>query len=606
MDPSAGESSGVESAQVEAMVRAYLARVARRYTPMGVALLAVLLVVILVPSKSPNPQSQATANGSALGGAGSGSGSGSGRSGQSGNAAGAGGGSGASSASGSSPGAAAGASSAGSGSGAGAGGSGAAGPAGPAPNTATGSASGLARSGVACGPGVKQVPWSTYAPPCVARFTGSNGGATSHGVTASTITVSFRIGNSTQDAAVYAAAGAAAPAPDPEYIADMNAYINLFNKDFELYGRKVVLKSFQGQGDYILEDQGQDQSQAQADAVTAKGLGAFADVTFQLKGSDPYWTGLAQQGVIAMGPLGFPQSYYQRYAPYWWSFSPSGTQGADLLGNAICQRAANLPAVYAGDALYQKENRKFGLITPENPEYTEVANEIKAQLSSCGVGITKQVSYAIDVTSYESEAASIDAQMKTAGVTTVICFCDPIVPIFLSNSADSENYFPEWFEPNYLDPQGRLEDQKEWAHAFSDGGQYPDQAHNEAYQAFKRATNGGTPAELYYDEAYFTLLQFFIGLQAAGPDLTPASFQKGMDALPATPNGMDGSWAFGPGMFTPPATVRLGWWSPTDVSQRDGKTGSWQSCSGGQWFPISPSQRSQWGPPHTQLNCFGH
>lgn len=579
------------------MVRAYLGRVARRYTPMGVALLAVLLVVILVPSKSGGPQSAGNSTGSVQ--AGSGASGASGAAGGSPQSSGAvtpaGGGAGASSSVAGNP-----------AGGQAGGGTGPVAAASPAPNTGTGSASGVARSGVTCGPGVKQVTWSVYAPPCVAKFSGSNGGATSHGVTANTITVSFRVGNSTQDAAVYAAAGAAAPAPDPQYIADMNAYINLFNKDFELYGRKVVLKSFQGQGDYILEDEGQDQSQAQADAVTAKGLGAFADLTFQLKGSNPYWTGLAQQGVMAMGPLGFPQSYYQRYAPYWWAFSPSGTQGADLLGNAICQRAANLPAVYSGDALYQKENRKFGLITPENPEYIEVANQIKSQLSGCGVGITKQVSYAINVTSYESEAASIVAQMKTAGVTTVICFCDPIVPIFLSNSADSENYFPEWFEPNYLDPQGRLEDQKEWSHAFSDGGQYPDQAHSEAYQAFKLASNGKTPAELYYDEAYFTLLQFFIGLQAAGPDLTPANFEKGMDSLPATPNGMDGSWAFGPNIFTPPATVRLGWWSPTAVSGRDGKAGSWQSCAGGQWFPISPSQRSQWGTPHTQLNCFGH
>ena len=598
MEPSAGEPNGLESAQVEAMVRAYLGRVARRYTPLGVALLAVLLVVILVPSKSVNPQAVSTGAGSvATGSGGSGTSAGGGST-----------GSGAGAPTGAPTGSGGGSTSVGSAANSTPGGTGAGPVAGasPAPNTGTGSASGLARSGVTCGPGVKQVTWTAYAPPCVAKFTGNNGGATSHGVTASTITISFRVGNSTQDAAVYAAAGAAAPAPDPQYIADMNTYINLFNKDFELYGRKVVLKSFQGQGDYILEDEGQDQSQAQADAVSAKGLGAFADLTFQLKGSNPYWTGLAQQGVIAMGPLGFPQSYYQRYAPYWWSFTPSGTQGADLLGNAICQRAANLPAAYAGDALYQKENRKFGLITPENPEYTEVANQIKAQLSGCGVPIAKQVSYAIDVTSYESEAASIVAQMKTAGVTTVICFCDPIVPIFLSNSADSENYFPEWFEPNYLDPQGRLEDQKEWSHAFSDGGQYPDQAHNEAYQAYKRASNGGTPSELYYDEAYFTLLQFFIGLQAAGPDLTPANFQKGMDSLPATPTGMDGSWQFGPNIFNPQATVRLGWWSPTDVSARDGKAGSWQSCSGGQWFPIAPSQRSQWGAAHTQLNCFGH
>jgi len=589
------EPNGLDAAQVEQIVRAYIARVARRYAPLAVGALAVLMVVILVPSTSrtPTPQTFGSSGLQASSGASGAAASGSSSSGRAGSVTGTG--------VASSP--------------AGGGGA-AAGPAGSglaatarttsaAGAAATGSDGGIARSGVHCGPGVRQVTWSVYAPPCVAQYNGNNGGATSHGVTASTITLSYRIGNSAQDAAVYAAAGAAAPAPDPAYIADLNTFVGLFNKDFELYGRKVVVKSFQGQGDYILEDEGQDQAQAQSDAVTARGLGAFADVTFQLKGSDPYWTGLAQQGVIAMGPLGFPESYYQRYAPYWWSFTPSGTQGADLLGNSICQRAAGLPAVYAGDTLYQKETRKFGLITPENPEYLEVADQIKAQLSGCGVTIAKQVSYAINVTSYESEAASMVAQMKTAGVTTVICFCDPIVPIFLSNSASSENYFPEWFEPNYLDPQGRLENQNEWSHALSDGGQYPSQANNEAYRAFKVADPSGSPAELYYDEAYFTVLQLFIGLQAAGPDLTPLNFERGMDSLPTTPTGMEGSWRFGPGIFNPQATVQIGWWSPSDTSQRDGKVGAWQSCDNGRWLPIDPSGRSQWGPAHTQLNCFG-
>ncbi|MHB1924014.1 MAG: type 1 periplasmic-binding domain-containing protein [Acidimicrobiales bacterium] len=589
------EPNGVDAAQVEQIVRAYIARVARRYAPLAVGALAVLMVVILVPSTSRTPtQSSFGPSGIQASSGASGGVAGASSAGSAGTAAGGG--------TASSPAGGPGAVATTGGSGAAAGGASSPGSAGVA---AAGSTSGVARSGVHCGPGVKQVPWSAYAPPCVAQFSGNNGGATSHGVTARTITLSYRVGNSAQDAAVYAAAGAAAPAPDADYIADLNTFIGLFNKDFELYGRKVVLKSYQGQGDYILEDEGQDQAQAQADAVTARGLGAFADVTFQLKGSNPYWTGLAQQGVIAMGPLGFPESYYQRYAPYWWSFTPSGTQGADLLGNSICARAAGLPAVYAGDALYQKQTRKFGLITPENPEYLEVANEIKGQLSGCGVTIAKQVSYAIDVTSYESEAASMVAQMKASGVTTVICFCDPIVPIFLSNSASSENYFPEWFEPNYLDPQGRLENQNEWSHALSDGGQYPSQANNEAYRAFKLADPSGSPAELYYDEAYFTLVQLFIGLQAAGPDLTPATFERGMDSLPATPTGMEGAWRFGPGIFNPQATVQIGWWSPTDTSQRDGKAGSWQNCDNGQWLPIDPSGRSQWGPAHTQLSCFG-
>ena len=45
-------SPEVPQAEVEAMVRGYLARVARRYVPLAVGLGIFLLVVILVPTKS--------------------------------------------------------------------------------------------------------------------------------------------------------------------------------------------------------------------------------------------------------------------------------------------------------------------------------------------------------------------------------------------------------------------------------------------------------------------------------------------------------------------------------------------------------------------------
>lgn len=584
----------IDQGEIEALVRSYLGRLARRYTPLVLGLVALILVAVLVPTRSPS--SPAVAAGPSSGPPGSpAQGGGTGAPGTSGSAGGlaptsAGSGSaGAGSFSGGSP----------FGAGAGTPGAGGGGPVGAG-------GSGVARSGVRCGPGVRQVPWSAYAPPCVPAFTGSNGGATSHGVTGTTITLSYRVGNSTQDTAVYAAAGSAAPAPDSYYIADLNSYIALFNRTFELYGRHVVLKSFTGQGDYILEDQGQDQAAAQADAVTAHDLGAFADVSFQVKGSNPYWTGLAQEGVIAMGPLGFPDSYYQRHAPYWWSFNADGSQGAEYLGNAVCERAAGLPAQFAGEADLAGRIRAFGLVTPDNPEYLEVADQIQGALAGCGVKLAKRISYAINVTTYESEATSIVAQLKTAGVTSVICYCDPIVPVFLSDSAHAQGYFPEWFEPYYLDAQGRLEDQSEWAHAISDGGQYAPRSANEAYNALALAQPGATPREQYYDQAYFTLLQLFIGLQAAGPDLTPASFARGMASLPESALGMQGHWQFGPGRYSPPADLQVGWWDPNAVSNKDGGKGAWLSCDGGKWFPIAPSRRSEWGPAHTQLHCFGH
>ncbi len=128
---------------------------------------------------------------------------------------------------------------------------------------------------------MEQFTWSVYAPPCVPNFHGNNGGNTSRGVTGSTITFSFAVPPSADQTAVNSLAGSAA-VHTQAYINDLETYINFFNRQFELYGRHVVLKTFQAQGNYLEEDSGQDLAGAQADAQTAASMPAFLDLTFPL------------------------------------------------------------------------------------------------------------------------------------------------------------------------------------------------------------------------------------------------------------------------------------------------------------------------------------
>jgi hypothetical protein len=463
----------------------------------------------------------------------------------------------------------------------------------------------VARSGVNCGPNVRQVAWTKYAPLCVPAYKGNNGGATSHGVTGDTIKISFRLGNSTEDSAVYAAAGAAAPAPDPDIVADMQTYVDFFNKQFELYGRHVVLESYQGQGDYIQEDQGQGQAAAAADATTAHDKGAFGDATFNLKGSNPYWSNLAQQKIIAFGPLGFPQSYYDRYAPYWYTPRPTGTKQAQFLVNVVCRRMAGMPAIFAGDPTYKSKTRVFGLVTPENPEYMQLGNDIEAGLHRCGVSLARRVNYAINVAQFGGQGTSIAAQLKAAGVTTALCYCDPLIPIFITQAADQQQYHPEWTEPYYRDPQGRLESQQQWAHAISNGGTSYTRPNSEAYRVFKMAQPNGEPksTDQYFDVSYEALMQIFNALQASGPNLTPETVRQGMFSLPTSATGDLGTWSFGPGAYSPAIDTQVGFWNPDASSPWDGKRGAWQSCEDGAWMQYARPET--FGPEHTQLRCFG-
>jgi len=58
---------------------------------------------------------------------------------------------------------------------------------------------GKTRGGFDCGPGVRQLPWSKYAAPCVPVFNGNNGGATWRGVSADKIRIVFRRYNENAD-----------------------------------------------------------------------------------------------------------------------------------------------------------------------------------------------------------------------------------------------------------------------------------------------------------------------------------------------------------------------------------------------------------------------
>lgn len=461
--------------------------------------------------------------------------------------------------------------------------------------------SGVARTGVTCGRGVRQFDWSKYAPPCKPAFTGNNGGATSPGVTKDTITLTYRqVENASQQAI-----NAASPntfAPDADVIADMRRYIDLFNKTFELYGRKVVLKPFRGQSDFLLEVQGQNQGPAQADAVRAREQGAFADMSLN-SASQLYHEGLIQQKVMAFGGIYMSQKWFEDHAPFAFSgFYPTGTNVAYGTANVVCRRIAGLPAIDAGDPVYQKQNRVFGVITPENPVYDSAGDLMEQELAKCGVKVARSVRYALNIATAQQQATSIVAQMKSAGVTTILCGCDPIGPVFFAQAANQQNYHPEWSSLWWGDLSPRSIDASQWSHSVSLGnvGQIKPKAQQEAYQALRRA--GAEPAEVNYPVAYYSLLQFFLGLQAAGPKLTPATFERGLFSLPPSQDGDMGRWRYDKGRYTPHSEFILAYWNPTARSEFDGQAGAYINCEGGKRFGYREPDSLG---PKGQLRCFG-
>lgn len=623
------EPTPIGQAAFEAMMRRYLMKVAGRYVPIVAIGVAVALVLIFVPSKQPGSGVATTGGfgtGSVAGSAGAANGVTSGGTGAAG---------------GSSSSSAAGAAGAGAGgSGSGGGGSGGASGTGSGSTTAAGNStggggsttgttdgantavtagadpysspdlSGTAVTGVKCGNGARQFTWSEYAPYCQPAWSGNNGGATAPGVTGNTITLTYRLANSAQQTAIDSLAGAA-NINQTDLVDDLQSYIKYFNTQFELYGRHVVLKTFQGQGDYIEEDQGQDLGATQADAVTARQMGAFGDVTFALEDSQYFEQDLAEEHVISFSSVGMSEQWFDQYAPYEYSVQgASGTTSIAEASSLICDRMAGLPAIYAGNPSYQKQIRTFGVIYPQTPVYQSEVDEWQSLLSKqCGVKVAKVIGYSINVADYEEEAASAMAQMNASHVTTLLCACDPIADIFLSEAADSQDYDPEWFATYFGDPIARNYDQKEWSHVIVAGFQWPNYTTVEPYKTFERAYPGQQPAETppssprYYYDPYYQLLQIFDALQAAGPDLTPYTFEQGMFSLPPSTPGDDiaGQWQFGQGVFDPIHSYTLAWWDPNVISNFDGTKGAYQWCNSGQSYTLAdPSALGS----HQQLQCF--
>jgi hypothetical protein len=582
--PSAAELKEMTPEDFDRAVRRYLTGVARRYVPLLTGALAVLLLLVLVPSVPPSTREVAgvagtdPVTGQPLPGATSnGQRPSAGPNGQRGTQV------------PQAPGGSV--------------------PIGSTPGTTPAGPGGLPTTGPvasSCAGGARQVAFSKYSVLCRPQFTGSNGGSTARGVTASTVTVTYRTSHSGQASAVEAASPTL-KASQEDYFRDLQTYTAYFNKRFELYGRKVALKLFSGQGDWVSEYQGQNLAGAQADADTAKSLGAFADISSVSVGTTPaYAQYLAENKIVTLGGVAASQKFYKQYRPYVYTPATSVSNFAQWSSNTVCQRMAGLPATFAGSATLKNKKRSFGLIYPNNPDFKAVGQDISRRMSACGAAPTKTYEYTLNLGTLASESANAMAQMSSSGVTTVICACDTVSPQFFTQAADGQSYVPEWVAIASADSFGQGYSQTQWAHAIANQGTAKPEKTTEAYKVFKLASPKAEPAEPFFSSAYIAAINLFNSLQNAGPRLTASTLEQGFFAQPDSLPGADfGPWSFGQEHWTSSAGAPTGWYDPNATSGSNGKKGAFTSCAGpdSAYRPWEPA--GGYGAKGTQLRCFG-
>lgn len=431
-----------------------------------------------------------------------------------------------------------------------------------------------------------QVHGDPYSPPCT-TFSGSNGGATSRGVTANQITVSYRIpadNIASIDAAIQQLAGKYNQAAFSDTSADVERTISdlvtYFNQHFQFYGRKMVLQQFNGQGTLTSEITGGGQSQANADALTdANSVKAFADISAF---SQPYAQALSNQHVVNIGSPYMSLGWYQQNAPYAWSFFPNCTTATQGAVAVLTKQLLPQNVTWAGQGVSDGQPRKYAVIAPDNPVYQQCIGIVRDAMAKAGHPAAANLSYTADLSELSQEAASMEQQLVNDKITTVLCACDPITLIYLTGDLDNANYIPEIVNSGGAftdeDVVSQLFDQKVWAHAAGQtfNGETPPYGSSLGYFAAKSVDPSHNPAheaDIIYEDLYILAL----GIQLAGPNLTPQTFQQGLFSYGGG-TGQYGPWSFhqnGQGIWTPQYQFKYEWWNPKTASPFNGQPGSW-------------------------------
>ncbi len=434
-------------------------------------------------------------------------------------------------------------------------------------------------AGVApCGGGRDTQVDADYAPPCF-TFAGDNGGATTRGVTGDEITVSYRV---TAEPNAVGLLAQLAGMPFDETNEDLErtaqGLVEYFNRNYQLYGRKLVLRGFEGRGTLTGELFGGGQEAATNDALrVVDEIGAFADITAL---SQPYADALARNEVMNFGAPYMSQEWFNDRRPYTWSSVPDCTTVSQGASEIAVKQLMGRPARYAGSDLSGRP-RKMAIIAPNNLEYQQCVDAGLRILEDAGHHMDERVDYVLDLTQTEIQAPGMVAKLKSEGITSVSFAGDPLMLVSLAKQANAQNYHPEWLVigAGYvdLDLVGQMIEAAapgQWDRAFGGSALAPQPGFgtSDAYRAYKSVRND--EPSLLVDQVYQQLLPLAIGVQMAGPDLTPETFETGMFAYPGG-TGVGGTWDWSPHHYTPIVDLREIWWDPHRTSPFDAAPGTY-------------------------------
>ena len=267
-----------------------------------------------------------------------------------------------------------------------------------------------------------------------------------------------------------------------------------------------------------------------------------------------------------------------------------GDTQAVLAGEFWCKQMANGKAAYAGSADLRAATRKAAILVPDSEYNIASAQHLQSVINACDKQGAVIKTYSPDTSQAATQATTLASQAKQSGVTSLLYFTDPILPVYLTPQLTSQAYFPEnvTVGSGFLDYDtlGQLYDQQQWVNAFGLGNLAQSQPveGTDCYAAYKDGGGAGTPY-LACDGAQSYFSTVAAGLQQAGAALNPGTFERGLLTIPAWGGDkLHTLVQYGPGDYTGQSDVRETYWSTTATSPVNGKAGAYLPLQSGTRF----------------------
>ena len=443
------------------------------------------------------------------------------------------------------------------------------------------------------------------APPCVAFFEGDNGGATWQGVSRDEIVAIIYhqgfISDQNETEGGDTSAGETAPGTgycdldqpsetqttcqdrntgqEMSVVAAAKALSRYFNERYQKYGRHVHF--------YLYWASASSPGARRAEAADNwEKYKPFAVIDRGIFGghNDKYAEAMAKRRTMVFGTHGFlDNAFFRKNAPQVWSFWPDVEHWADNYVSYVCRKVVGHPVSFAGDDKQSKKmnnlKRKFALMYTSDPSYPglqRLASLVDDGVTGCGGEIAERVSFPYAGANIDNRclpdcsfATTNVAKMQRAGVTTVLWAGG--MESRTTEEADRAGWYPEWVVAGdrIIDDllNGRAQNQRVWAHASVNSQQLREIRFEEspARQAFREAAPNARPVHEYWATTlYRDMFTLFKSIQVAGPNLSPQTVDQGQHAIPrqASTDPRIAACFYDPNDFSCVKDAHEAWWDP--------------------------------------------